>query len=161
MSGLVRAGVRWAARMASVASLVVQDAAPDSATAPRLMIVYPRPGVSIPSENPALVLRYSSSDESDPLDLRTLVVLVDGRDRTAHFRVTADVAWGTIVDGTTGISAHEVEARVCTVRGVCVRLSAIVTVVSPVVASQPAVNKDRRGKIIDVFLEAARRLLRP
>ena len=161
MSGLVRMGVRWAARVASVASLVAHDVVPDSATTPRLTIVHPLPGVSISGENPALVLRYSSSDTSDPLDLRTLEILVDGRDRTAHFRVTADVAWGTIVDGATGISAHEVEARVCTVRGVCVRLSAIVTVESPVVASQPAVNKDRRGKIIDVFLEAARRLLRP
>jgi hypothetical protein len=144
-----------------VASLVVHNVVPDSATAPRLTIVHPLPGVSIPSENPALVLRYSSGDVSDPLDLRSLEILVDGQDRTARFRVTADVAWGPIVDGATGISAHEVEARVCTVRGVCVRLRAIVTVVSPVVAKQPAVNKDRRGKIIDVFLEAARRLLRP
>ena len=161
MSALVRAGVRWAARVASVASLVVHDTVPDLAAAPRLTIVHPLPGVSIPSENPALVLRYTSGDVSDPLDLRSLEILVDGRDRTPHFRVTADVAWGPIVDGATGISAHEVEARVCTVRGVCVRISAIVTVVSPVATKQPEVNKDRRGKLIDVFLEAARRLLRP
>jgi hypothetical protein len=151
----------WAARVASVASLVAHDAVPDSAAAPRLTIVYPLPGVSIPSENPAVVLRYSSGDVSDPLDLRSLVILVDGRDRTGHFRVTADAAWGRIVDGATGINAHEVEARVCTVRGVCARLSAIVTVVAPVVAKPAAVDKERRGKVIDVFLEAARRLLRP
>jgi hypothetical protein len=89
------------------------------------------------------------------------VILVDGRDRTGHFRVTADEAWGTIVNGATGISAHEVEARVCTVRGVCVRLCTMVTVVSPVPATQAPVSTDRRGRMIDLLLEAARRLLRP
>jgi hypothetical protein len=108
------------------------------------------------------VLRYVSGDASDRLDLRSFVVLVDGTDRTSHFQITADAAWGPIINGGgEGIRAHDVRARVCTVRGACAEVAATVTVVASLVTKHDTVNKVWRGKIIDAALEAARRLLKP
>lgn len=121
----------------------------------------PAPGVSVPADNASVVFQYASTD-ADPLDLRSFTVTVDGVDRTARFRVTADVAWGMIADGdTAGIRAHDVRARICSVRGVCVSANAIVPVVGTPGPRETSLTKARRGRIIDVLLEMARRLLKP
>jgi hypothetical protein len=162
VSVIRRIDVGLAARVAGVASVLAYQAVPGSYGPPRLMLAYPAPGVSVPSDRPTVVFRYASDEGSDPLDLRTFVVWVDGADRTSHFRVTADAAWGPITSGDgQGVHAHNVRARICTVRGACADLSAIVTVVASVATRNDAVIRERRAKIIDVVLEAARRLLKP
>lgn len=162
MSTMRRIDVFWAARVASLASLLAQPPVANSYGPPRLALAYPAAGASVPSDSPTVVFRYASAEASDPLDLRSLVVVVDGADRTSHFRATADAAWGPIINGRgEGIRAHSVRARICTVRGVCAEVSAIVAVLGSAVVKDDSVTKARRGKIIDVVLEMARRLLRP
>jgi hypothetical protein len=151
----------WAVRLAGVASVVAQQAVSASYTAPRLELVHPPPGVSVPADHATVVFQYAST-EVDPLDLGSLRVTVDGIDRTSHFRVTAHAAWGPIVGGdTSGIRAHELRARICSIRGVCVSVDAIVTVAGSRPPAKPSRSTERRGKIIDVVLEMARRLLKP
>ena len=162
MSGIRRIDAGWAVRVAGVASLIAHQAMPTLYSPPRLTLAYPAPGMSVPSDNPAVVFRYAPGEASDPLDLRTFAVTVDGADRTRHFRATADAAWGLISDRRgAGLRAHNVRARVCSVRGACAEVAAVVTVAGPVATTNDAPNKERRGKIIDVVLEAARRLLKP
>ena len=162
MSARRRLDVTWMARVAGIASLAAHQPVPASYGPPQLILAHPAPGASVPSDRAAVVFRYAAGEPSDPLDLRSFVVWVDGVDRTPHFRVTADAAWGPIIGaGGKGVHAHDVRARVCSVRGACTELSAIVTVVASVPTDDDAVNKTRRGKIIDVVLEAARRLLKP
>src|SRR5688500_13265599 len=138
MSVIRRIDAGWAVRVASVASLLAQQTTSAAYGLPTLVLAYPAPGVSVPGDNATVVFRYAWGDNGDPLDLRTFRVLVDGVDRTSHFRATADAAWGTIVQGgQSGIQAHDVHARVCTVRGACAELGAIITVITP-----PGITRD-------------------
>jgi hypothetical protein len=50
---------------------------------------------------------------------------------------------------------------VCTIRGVCVEVGAIITVTGADGRAREAVEKKRWVKVIDIALEMARRLLRP
>ena len=163
MSGIRRVDARWAVRVASVASLVAQQPTSVVLGTPTLILSYPTPGVSVPGDNATVVFRYATDDAGDPLDLRSFRITVDGVDRTSHFRVTADAAWGSIAQGVeAGLRAHDVRARVCTTRGVCAELSAVVTVLT---ASREAKSEGARrarwGRVVDVTLEMLRRLMRP
>jgi hypothetical protein len=151
----------WAVRVAGVASVVAQEAVSATYAPPRLVLAYPAPGVTVPADHATVVFQYASID-ADPLDLRSFRVTVDGIDRTSHFRVTASAAWGTIAGGdATGMRAHHVRARICSIRGICANTDAIVTVAGSPVPAKPSQSMERRGKIIDVVLEMARRLLKP
>ena len=163
MSAIRRIDAGWAVRMAGVASLVAQQATSAIHGAPTVVLAYPAPGVSVPGDNPSVVFRYVVGDASDPLDLRTFRVLVDGVDRTSHFRATAEAAWGTIVPSPeAGIRAHDVRARVCTIRGACAEVSAVVTVITARGdATDQRVRKARWVKLVDVTTEMLRRLMRP
>ena len=162
MSARRRLDIAWVARVAGIASLATHDPVPASDGPPQLTLAHPAPGASVPSDNAAIVLRYAAGEASDPLDLRSFAVWVDGVDRTLHFRVTAEAAWGPIVGaGGRGVRAHDVRARVCSVRGVCAELTAIVNVMAALSTNDHAVDKARRGKFIDIVLEATRRLLKP
>jgi hypothetical protein len=148
--------------VAGLASLVAQQATSAAHEPPILVLAHPAAGVSVPAENATVIFRYAVRDATDPLDLRSFEVLVDGVERTSHFRTTADAAWGTIADGGgTGLRAHDVRARVCTIRGVCVEVGAIITVTGADGRAREAVEKKRWVKVIDIALEMARRLLRP
>lgn len=161
MGGIRRIDGGWAVRLAGMASVVAQQAMSAGYAPPRLVLAYPAPGVSVPGDHATVIFQYASTD-TDALDLRSFSVTVDGIDRTSHFRVTADAAWGTIITGdTAGIRAHDVRARICSVRGVCANANVIVAVVGSAVPAKPSPSKERRGKIIDVLLEMMRRLLRP
>ena len=150
-----------AARVAGLASLVAHQVIPESDVAPRIVLAHPRPGVSVPRSSATVLFRYAAGEASDPIDLRTFAVFVDDVDRTAHFRVTADAAWGTIVDADgNGLKAHSVRARICSIRGVCAEVGANVVVVGDAVPQAAKLRRTRREKFIDLFLEAARRLLR-
>lgn len=161
MGGIRRIDGAWAVRVAGVASVLAQQAMSAAYPSPQLVLAYPAPGVSVPGDNPSVIFRYASA-AGDPLDLRSFTVMVDGVDRTSHFRVTADAAWGRIADGdAAGVVAHDVRARICSVRGVCVGAEGIVSVLGTPKFTEPGSSKERRGKIIDVLLEMARRLLKP
>lgn len=151
-----------AARVAGLASLVAHQSIPESEVAPRIVLAHPRAGMSVPRSSATVLFRYAAAEASDPIDLRTFVVLVDDVDRTSHFRVTSDAAWGTMVDADgNGLRAHSVRARICSIRGVCAEVSANVIVVGESVVQGAKLRRTRREKLIDLFLEAARRLLRP
>lgn len=151
-----------AARVAGLASLVAHQVIPESDVTPRIMLAHPRPGMSVPRSSATVLFRYAAREASDPVDLRTFTVFVDDVDRTSHFRVTADAAWGTIVDADgNGLKAHSVRARICSIRGVCAEVSANVVVVGESVSQATKLRRTRREKLVDLFLEAARRLLRP
>lgn len=151
-----------AARVAGLASLVAHQVIPESDVTPRIMLAHPRPGMSVPRSSATVLFRYAAGEASDPVDLRTFTVFVDDVDRTSHFRVTADAAWGTIVDADgNGLKAHSVRARICSIRGVCAEVSANVVVVGESVSQATKLRRTRREKLVDLFLEAARRLLRP
>ena len=155
--------VVWrAARVAGLASLVAHQAIPASDAAPRIVLAHPRAGMSVPRSSATVMFRYAAGESGDPIDLRTFVVFVDDVDRTSHFRVTGDAAWGTIVDADgSGLKAHSVRARICSIRGVCAEVSANIVVVGEAVAQGVKLRPTRREKFVDLFLEAARRLLRP
>lgn len=162
MSAIRRIDAGWAVRMAGVASLVAQQATSAIHGAPTVVLAYPAAGVSVPGDSPTVVFRYLAGDASDPLDLRTLRVLVDGLDRTPHFRVTAEAAWGAIVQSPeAGIRAHDVRARVCTIRGACAEVSAVVTVITVQGDATDEMRKARWVKLVDVTMEMLRRLMRP
>ena len=163
MSAIRRIDAGWAVRVASVASLVAQQATSAIYRPPTLVLAYPAPGVSVPGDNATVVFHYAVEDLSDPLDLRSFTVLVDGVDRTTHFRVTADAAWGAIMPSAeVGIRAYDVRARVCTIRGVCAELSTVVPVITaPRLAKGHGIHRNRWVKLVDVTLEMVRRLLRP
>ena len=163
MGGIRRIDAGWAVRVASVASLVAHQAASTVHGAPSLVLSHPTPGVSVPGDNATVVFRYAIKDAGDPLDLRTFRITVDGVDWTSHFRVTADAAWGTIAQGAEpGLRAYEVRARICTIRGLCAELSAVVTVLTaPRVATGNGGRKARWVRVVDVTLEMLRRLMRP
>ena len=161
MGGIRRVEGGWAVRAAGVVSVLAHQAMSAAYAPPQLVLAYPSPGVSVAGDNPSVIFRYASAG-GDPLDLRSFRVIVDGVDRTSHFQVTADAAWGLIADGdAAGVRAHDVRARICSIRGVCVTADAIVSVRGTPKLTQPSLSKDRRGKIIDVLLEMARRLLKP
>ena len=162
MNGIRRIDAGLAVRVASAAALVSHQAMPGVFSPPRLLLAYPAPGVSMPTDNATAVFRYSAGDASDPLDVRSFTVLVDGVDRSSRFRATADAAWGRIADRDgAGIRAHEIRGSICSVRRVCTEVVAIVTVIGAPAAKEDAVNKERRRRVIDLLLEAARKLLRP
>jgi hypothetical protein len=162
VSAIRRIDAGWAVRVAGLASLVAQQATSAVYEPPTLVLAYPAPGVSVPADNATVIFHYAASDVTDPLDLRRFQVLVDGVDRTAHFRTTADAAWGTIAGGgDKGVRAHDVRARVCTIRGACVEVGAIVMVTGSDEREREAVGKKRWGKFIDIALEMLRRLLKP
>jgi hypothetical protein len=157
-----RLDITWMARAAGIASLVAHHPVPAPYGPPQLLLAHPAPGASVPGDKAAVIFRYVAGEDTDPLDLRSFAVLVDGVDRTLHFRVTADAAWGPIVSASgRGVQAHEIRARLCSVRGVCAELRAIVTVVGGLSTKNEDVDKTRRARIIDIVLEAARRLLKP
>ncbi len=111
---------------------------------PRVALVHPAVGGSVPQDAPVVVFRLLQGESDDPLDLATFRVAVDGRDRTSLFIVTAAKAWGSLGAGAAGTSplaagVHLVVARVCSARGACATVShGVVVAPSPFVATRRA-----------------------
>jgi hypothetical protein len=141
--------------------------------APVIALVQPPEGVSVPHDRPVVVLRFASGEASDPLDLTTFRVVVDGVDRTGLFTVGAVEAWGPLAPigpeedaGAIAAGAHQIDARVCSARGACAAISVPVSVLAtPGSTDSTAVSgasrPSRRQRLLDLVLEAARRLLTP
>ena len=142
--------------------------------APVIALVQPPGGGTVPLDRPAVVFRFAAGEPDDPLDLGSLLVAVDGADRTALFQSTATQAWGPLADAETlrrgafAAGPHRVTARICSSRGACTTAEAqvlaqpgpVVTTAIPldaVAAAKPSTVRRVLGAVVGV----ARKLLAP
>lgn len=133
---------------------------------PALALVQPPAGGSVPQDRPTVVFRFAPGEASDPIDSRTFAVTVGGENRSALFQVAATEAWGPLAPAVAGqspviaLGAHRVAARICSVRGACAAVTAVVTVVPPI-ASSEKVATDRKRSLLELLLLAVRKLVAP
>ena len=158
-AALVRPGAVWPQG-------ATQGAPPLPYNAPSLALVQPSPGGSVADDRPVIFFRFAPGETADPIDLGSFSIAVDGRDRTALFRIVAPDSWGPL--GANGIvepGPHDVVARICSARGACavVETRVIATTAPTAGASDGDVSggTDRRKRVIDVLLTVARKLLAP
>lgn len=132
---------------------------------------------SVPQDRPVVVWRFAAGEPQDPIDLRSLLVTVDGVDRTMLFQVAGTEAWGPLADaasiarGMLPIGAHRVAARICSSRGACGQAEQTVTVIgsiaqSPTVAvardtTAAATKQSKARRTLDVLVGVGRKLLLP
>ena len=134
---------------------------------PALALVQPAAGGSVPQDRPVVVFRFAAGEPNDPIDVRSLAVAVDGRDRTHLFQVSGGEAWGSLAplddESPLEAGAHQLVARICSARGACTDLSATVSVVPSVVErdDRDAGSSGRRRKVLDVLLDALKKILVP
>ncbi len=136
---------------------------------PIIALVQPVSGGTVPQDRPVIVLRFSSGEPGDALDVSSFRVVVDGNDRTGRFQVNATEAWGAISEieqdqtnesSTIALGAHQIAARICSSRGACSELSGVVIVTAPVTsAGEPARKVSRKERVVDALMTAVRRLL--
>ena len=142
-----------------------------SSRLPFIALAQPPDGVAIPQDRPALVFRFGAADASDPLDLGSLRIVIDGRDVTARFQVIPNEAWGKIdplaASGTPMAVAglHAVSARICTLRGLCGAVAASINVsaVAPdvqVAPNAPTTSSGPQG-LIGALVKVARKIIGP
>lgn len=136
---------------------------------PPTMVLDHAPQADVVGRGSALVFRFAPGSEIDPLDFGSFRVLVDGMDCTADFQVTTREAWGPLRanpsvrgDGTPPMR-HHVEARICSVRGLCASAFASVAAAPPARHGREqevrAVGSSARARWFAVFSELFRRLL--
>ena len=132
---------------------------------PALALVQPAAGGSVPHDRPIVVFRFAAGEPNDAIDARSFTVAVDREDRTALFQVSASEAWGPLTPSHTSSAqpitrTRQIAARICSARGTCSEVAATVTV-APSATSGEKPADERRRTVIDVLLDAARKLLRP
>jgi hypothetical protein len=156
--------------------------APQQATVtlpPSIALAQPAQGATVAQDKPVIVFRFAAPDPGDPIDASSFTALVDGVDRSAHFKVAPTEAWGPLVVASDGartreaLGAHQVAARICTLRGACGNVSAVVTVVPPLARDRGDRGATARARIpiqspcgkrrslVDPLLAAAHKLLAP
>lgn len=134
--------------------------------APSLVLAQPPGGTTIPTDRPSVVFRLVAGEEDDPVDPRSFSITVDGRDRTALFQLSSAEAWGPLVrpaenGGVLAAGAHQIAARLCSARGACTSVTAIVTAAPDPAHTAPAaaLTQSRRARILDLLLSGARKLV--
>jgi hypothetical protein len=143
-----------------------QTAALPEYHAPTILIAAPAAGTALPEDRPVAVLRFVSTEPTDPIDALSFSIAVDGKDKTGLFQATQGEAWGPLVEPNETLASgqHELVARICTSHGACGIAKATVTVVAspsglPLGAAK-AEPKQKKGKILDAIMQAIRVLLR-
>jgi len=63
---------------------------------PVIVLAEPASDATVPQDRPIVMFRFAAGDSADPIDARSFVVSVDGKDRTPLFEVVADVAFGPL-----------------------------------------------------------------
>ena len=126
---------------------------------------------SVPQDRPVIVLRFAAGEPDDPLDVRSLVVAVDGADRTALFRTTTSEAWGALASdadlarGALEPGPHRVSARICSARGACGSTEAQVLVVPGLTRDATATADSPKRSFVRRALgalgEATRKIIMP
>ena len=140
----------------------VDSAGAEVGPSPVLAIVEPSPGGTVLQRFPVTLLRYHTRDAADPIDERSLVVLVDDEDRSGLFRAGASQALGLLAappdEPASGLAVgrHEVVARVCTVGGACAEARAEVNTV----AEEPH-GGDRKCSLLELLVSLARKIFNP
>jgi hypothetical protein len=143
-----------------------RDTMPASAPAsapyrsPELALAAPARGEGLPQDKPAIVLRYARGEPDDPLDLASLVVLVDGEDRSAQFHADSTEAWGSIDPLATGAAAgqalalglHQLAARICTSRSICTDLRETVTIEPSVLSVAPSPRASSKSRVLTALV---------
>jgi hypothetical protein len=133
--------------------------------APAIALVQPPGGGTVPQDKPVVVFRFAQGEPDDPIDVASFGITVDGQGRTTLFQLSAGEAWGPLASGDRGISiapgAHQIAARICSLRGACGEMSAVVTVTAPATTTAEKARADRKRTLLDLVLAAARKLLSP
>lgn len=137
--------------------------------APAIALVQPSGGGTVAQDRPAVVFRFLPGEPTDPLDVRSFTVAVDGADRTPLFQVSATEAWGPLAvpaseseRAAIALGAHQLTARICSTRGVCASVAAMVTVVPrPGTAAIDERAPSGKARLFDAVLSVARKLLTP
>jgi hypothetical protein len=160
-----------AAIVFGIAQLAVAGASPaqTGATlppyrAPVIALAQPPNGGSVPQDKPVAVFRFTAGESTDPIDIGTFAVSVDGEEHTSLFQKTATEAWGPISDGAKQIELgnHQIVARICSSRGACSTTTAMITVgaAGPASSAHEAKGAKTKAKILDAVFSALRTLLR-
>jgi hypothetical protein len=138
---------------------------------PTITLLQPGVAGTVPQDRPVVAFRFAGADPSDPLDYQSFAASVDGRDRTKAFQVAAGEAWGTLAGAlphertvkaplaALESGAHQVTARICTVRGSCAEFSATVSVSAATPAALAAQDLPRRPGPIALLSSICRWLL--
>lgn len=133
---------------------------------PLIIVAAPTENTTLPEDKPVAVLRFMSVEPLDPIDALSFSVSVDGKDKTALFRLTQGEAWGPLADPNEVLASgqHEITARICSARGSCGTTKATVTVVArsglEAATSSAAKTKEKKTKVLDAAVQAARILIR-
>jgi hypothetical protein len=136
---------------------------------PGIALVQPQDGGAVYQDRPVIVLRFTLGEPTDPVDASSLMVDVDGVDRTKLFQTSGYDAWGPLApngaaDSPLAIGLHHVTARVCSQRGACALAEAAVSVIpnaASAAATAPSAARSIHQRILDAALNAARRILTP
>jgi hypothetical protein len=134
---------------------------------PAIALVQPQDGGAVYQDRPVIVLRFALGEPTDPIDVNSLAVSVDGVDRTKLFQTSGSDAWGPLApsgaaDPSFTIGAHHLTARICSQRGTCAMTQATVLVIpdaAAATATAPAAGRSIHQRILDAALSAARRIL--
>jgi hypothetical protein len=134
---------------------------------PAIALVEPLPDASVPQDRPIVVFRFAAGDSADPIDARSFVVTVDGKDRSALFEVVGDIASGPLAapsdtEVAIAIGPHSLAARICSLRGTCGEVVAAVTIASsPAIAADQQVHTALIQTLVELLLALVKRLLTP
>ena len=180
VGALVVATMCGGARLAQAQALPVpQPSQPPAAAAstiaayrpPSLALVQPLDGGMVHQDRPVIVFRFAAGEPSDPIDVGSFAVTVDGVDRGALFQRAAGEAWGPLGPLTGADSlvpgVHRISARICSARGACTAVQGTMNVLPALIpaALDPAApvhaGQSRKQRLLDAALSAARRLLVP
>jgi hypothetical protein len=128
---------------------------------PVIALAQPATGSALPQDKPVVLFRFAAGEATDPIDLGSFAVSVDGENRTSLFQMSGAEAWGPLSSGADRITLgeHEVVARICSARGACSTTIALVTV-GP--AGPDGAHKPQKKKLqfIEALLSALRTLLK-
>lgn len=143
--------------------------------APSISLVVPAAGLPIPADKPVVLLRFVAVDSTDAIDPSSLLMLVDGQDRTSLLQVGGGEAWGPLAPDSSlslplaiAIGVHLLHVRICSVRGICGALDAAITVIpaAPKVeagtpsASDSTTQRGSSASLIRMLLELVLALAR-
>ncbi len=148
------------------ASDTTQASAPSSAPSsapyrsPALALAAPARGENLPQDKPGIVLRYARGEPDDPIDLASLVVLVDGEDRSTQFHADSTEAWGSIDPLASGAAAgqalalgvHQLTARICSSRSLCTDLREAITIEASVLSVAPTPHVSSKSRVLTALV---------
>lgn len=135
---------------------------------PAIALVQPQDGGAVYQDRPVIILRFTAGEPTDPVDVTSLAVSVDGVDRSKLFQTSGSDAWGPLApsaasDPPLALGGHRITARICSQRGACAMTQATVLAIpnAATATSAPATARSIHQRMLDAALNAARRILTP